>query len=260
MNDTPTLLTTSQYKLDKSVEYGYLTAGITLAPATEYEDITGTSAPTLCASSGACADVCLSNSGRYVMSPAIQARINRTRLLHEDRKAFIAQAVKECERFARTARKKGLKAAVRPNLLSDLTWLGIALAEACPEINFYDYTKHRAMVDSTRLDKLPPNYHLTYSLSEKDVVEGMIARGEVEGINCALVLDTPKGSLFPNRVPILDHTVPVVDGDEHDLRFLDPKPAIVGLRFKGSAVNKQQAITNGFVYTTDPAWYGPQEN
>ncbi len=256
MSDTPTLLTTSQNKLDKSLDYGYMTAGITLSPATEYSEITGEAVQTLCASAGECAKFCLSNTGRYVMSPAIKARINRTRFMIEARNEFLDQAEREIARFARRARKKGYKAAIRPNLLSDLTWLGRELAERLPGVQFYDYTKHRAMVDRERLDRLPPNYHLTYSISERDIADAMIARGEMEGINCAVVLDTPKGSRFPKTMPILDHRVRVIDGDKHDLRFLDPDPAIVGLRYKGNAVNKVQAINSGFVVRTSPAWYG----
>jgi hypothetical protein len=250
------LLTEGQHKLDKSTEYGYLSAGITLAPATEYADTTGEKAPTLCASAGACAALCLAGTGRYGTNPAQQARINRTRFLLEDREGFLDQAEREIRNFAKRAARLGYAAAIRPNLLSDLTWLGVALAERMPEVQFYDYTKHRAMMDKERLAKLPENYNLTYSISEKDIVDGMIGRGRVEGMNCAVVFDTPKGMIFPKEIEILGQPIRITDGDKHDLRFLDGRPCIVGLRFKGSAVKKQEAVDQGFVVETQPGWYG----
>jgi len=38
-----------------------------------------------------------------------------------------------------------------------------------------------------------------------------------------------------NELPSEWMGLPVIDGDEHDLRFKDPKPCIVGLLAKGSA-------------------------
>ena len=55
------------------------------------------------------------------------------------------------------------------------------------------------------------------------------------GFNVAVVFRN-KPQTFWNR--------PVIDGDLHDLRFLDPKGVIVGLSPKGA---KAKADTSGFV-------------
>ena len=49
--------------------------------------------------------------------------------------------------------------------------------------------------------------------------------------------------VFRDAMPESWLGVPVIDGTTHDLRFLDPKPCIVGLTAKGSA----KKDTSGFV-------------
>jgi hypothetical protein len=56
------------------------------------------------------------------------------------------------------------------------------------------------------------------------------------GANVAVVFRTSK---YPEKFL----GVPVVDGDENDLRFLDPKNVVVGLYAKGKA----RKDTSGFV-------------
>ena len=51
------------------------------------------------------------------------------------------------------------------------------------------------------------------------------------GVNVAVVFSTKKGQPLPAEY--LGR--PVIDGDETDLRFLDPSGVIVGLRAKGRA-------------------------
>jgi hypothetical protein len=41
--------------------------------------------------------------------------------------------------------------------------------------------------------------------------------------------------VFKNKLPKKYLNKKVIDGDEHDLRFLDPKNSIVGLLAKGKA-------------------------
>jgi hypothetical protein len=51
------------------------------------------------------------------------------------------------------------------------------------------------------------------------------------GHNVAVVFSTKKGFDLPSEYK----GKKVIDGDKHDLRFLDPKGVIVGLRAKGPA-------------------------
>ena len=57
--------------------------------------------------------------------------------------------------------------------------------------------------------------------------------------NVAVVFDTKVGHPLPRRYL----GARVIDGDLHDLRFLDPRGVVVGLRAKGLA----KADQSGFV-------------
>ncbi|SNT40033.1 hypothetical protein SAMN04488078_11405 [Antarctobacter heliothermus] len=59
------------------------------------------------------------------------------------------------------------------------------------------------------------------------------------GMNVAAVVDSLEGTLFG---------FPIIDGDEHDLRFLDPSPCVVGLKAKGSLRSSE---TKEMVYDTN---------
>ena len=49
--------------------------------------------------------------------------------------------------------------------------------------------------------------------------------------------------VFRNELPTHWNGFPVINGDENDLRFLDPKGVVVGLKAKGKA----KTDTTGFV-------------
>ena len=80
--------------------------------------------------------------------------------------------------------------------------------------------------------ELPANYHLTFSRKENNQakVELVVAMGG----NVAVVFDKLPQSYLGKQV---------VDGDATDLRFLDPKGVIVGLKAKG----RGKKDTSGFV-------------
>lgn len=231
-----TLSTTKQYKLDKSQAFGYLTGGLNLAPATSAAQA-GHDIPTTCAMAGACAAACLQYAGMNAMPTHGNARIARTLALFHDRAATLAQLDREIQAGAARAATKGWQYAYRPNLLSDLPWLGRMLADRNPDVQFYDYTKIPKPWQRVR-----PNYHLTFSYSERstwaDVRECLD-----HGINVAAVFAVRKGEPLPTTY----RGVPVIDGDIHDLRFTDPVGVLPGLRFKGSRAKMEAAIRGGFV-------------
>ena len=76
-----------------------------------------------------------------------------------------------------------------------------------------------------------PNYHLTFSRSEAFGNQVQAAQLLKEGKNVAAVFSTKKGEELPESWK----GYKVVDGDKDDLRFLDIKNCIVGLRAKGKA-------------------------
>ena len=88
------------------------------------------------------------------------------------------------------------------------------------EVQFYDYT---AIVG--RKVKDIPNYHLTFSRKESNHTD--VLKAIAHGMNVAVV--------FFKSLPETFLGLPVINADEDDLRFLDPKRVICGLTAKGKA-------------------------
>jgi hypothetical protein len=111
------------------------------------------------------------------------------------------------------------------------------LAGALPDIQFYDYTKLPKPWLRTR-----PNYHLTFSYSERSSwaeVEACLAHG----INVAVVFGRTKDQALPSHY----RGIPTINGDLHDLRFLDAPNHLVALHFKGAKARIPEAVASGFV-------------
>ncbi len=223
------LLGTANTKTMKGEKLGYHTYIMHLAPST-------LSGYQVCPSASAgCSSACLNLSGMGRFSNVQAARIAKTRYFFEDRKAFMAQLVKEIGAAIRKSQKAGLKAVFRLNGTSDIRWEQYAVVkdgveyrnvmEAFPTTQFYDYTK------LTNRNYVPSNYHLTFSRSE---VNEMKVLGMMAQMNVAVVFDT---------IPDKYMGITVVDGTETDLRFLDPSFVVVGLKANGKA--KKDA--SGFV-------------
>jgi len=176
-----------------------------------------------------CLAACLNTSGLASVFPKIlEARKAKTKLFQDNPTAFLAILKKELAREEKRAHKKGKKLAFRPNGTSDLDEL-TTLADSFPSIAMYDYTKSIDRVRRYAEGKLPKNYHLTFSFSGENESE---AREALRlGVNVAVVFETDK---FPAEF----WGYPVINGDVTDLRFLDKRGAIVGLKAKGKAKKK----------------------
>jgi len=87
---------------------------------------------------------------------------------------------------------------------------------------------------------MPKNYHLTFSRNEtNDFQSTQVLKS---GGNVAVV--------FRNKLPETYKGFKVINGDEHDLRFLDQKNVVVGLKEKLSlnkATGKLDRDKSGFV-------------
>lgn len=212
-------------KLEKGSKLNWNTKGLSLAPA-------NLSGKQLCPHrSAGCEAVCLNTAGMGVFSNVQEARINKAKFLIEKRADFLAALNKELQLLHKKA-LKGEKIAVRLNVLSDLPWHNMIDMSAFPALNFYDYTPNLARMIQFLNGELPANYHLTFSRKENNQakVELVVAMGG----NVAVVFDKlPKTYLGKE----------VIDGDATDLRVLDPKGVIVGLKAKG----KGKKDTSGFV-------------
>ena len=173
-----------------------------------------------------CTDACLNISGRSAFDSVQEARLRRTLLFFEDRAQFWDRLTADVDTLERRARRSGLPVAIRLNGTSDIAWErltmpdGRTIIDRYPSAQFYDYTKRPGRTT-------PKNYHLTFSLSEINRVDA--AAELAGGRNVAVVF---KGATLPDRCM----GAPVIDGDASDLRYLDPSPAVVGLRAKGRAI------------------------
>jgi len=214
-------------KTVKGQKKGYMTGILYLAPA-------NLSGREVCAwRTPECSAFCLNTAGRGQFNTTQKSRIKKTKALFKDRAAFHAQLGKEIQALEKRAAKAGFKPCVRLNGTSDLDFTPVI--NAFPHIQFYDYTKGSNRMLQYLEGKLPKNYHLTFSLSETNMTNALLALEA--GGNVAVVFPTKKGKDLPKKYM----GYKVVDGDESDLRFLDTKRrkgvkgVIVGLRAKGKA-------------------------
>jgi len=217
-------------KINKSDAFGgYLTGILHLAPA-------NLSGHQVCPwSTEGCRQACLNTAGRGKFNSVQAGRIRKTKLFFEDRATFMAQLVKDIEALCRKAEREGVKPVVRLNGTSDLLWERIPvngkrnIFELFPHVQFYDYTK--APPEKRRVES---NYTLVYSRAS-DSQKPELVKALHNGGKVAVV--------FAGDLPAYYWGYPVVDGDKHDLRFLDPAGSIIGLSAKGQA--KQD--NSGFV-------------
>lgn len=218
----------SNAKLAKSdkANKGYLTFGLSLAPAK-------TSGYNVCSkSTEGCASGCLFYAGQGRFTSVQRGRIAKTRLFFQDRAMFRAMLYQELSKARCKARNQGKTLAVRLNVLSDLPWERIFpdLFTQFSDVQFYDYTKVPGRLT-------PANYYLTFSRSESNEPDAL---NEFRtGRNVAVVFSD-------KQLPTHWRRVPVLNGDETDLRFLDRR-GIVGLYAKGKARGQSIAQSTGFI-------------
>ncbi len=225
-----TILTVQNAKTTKGEALGYLTAIFYGSPADESGVMN-----TCVSSTPQCRALCLKKSGRLVFDSSRKAAIEKTVMLFNNRALFLDCVRYDIEKAQRHATKLGLELVVRLNGMTDLPWLSQTMAREYPGITFYDYTKH-----IRPWQREMSNYRLTFSHSEENLAGCLDAMDH--GVNVAVVFDTKRGDPLPETW----HGYPVIDGDTHDLRFLDPKGVIVGLRAKGVA-RKAEASDSGFI-------------
>jgi hypothetical protein len=222
------LLSTANPKIQKGTKLGYLSFILHLAPS----DLSGKN--TCPKATAGCAAACLNTAGRGGMfkkgenTNMIQkARIRKTVAFFFDRDQFMLDLAYDIQKAVAFAKKQGLTPVIRLNGTSDLSWEKYEVPVFCtknifelfPNVQFYDYTKilGRKVADI-------PNYHLTFSKADGNDAD--VAKAIEQGYNIAAVFD---------EMPATYMGLPVINADETDLRFLDPKGCIAGLKAKGRA-------------------------
>ena len=215
------LLSTANPKIQKGTKMGYLSFILHLAPA----DLSGKE--TCPKRTAGCTAACLNTAGRGGMfkrgenTNMIQkARIRKTQYFFNNRAEFMADLVSDINKAIKFAERKGLTPVFRLNGTSDLSWekytaaYGMNIFELFPNVQFYDYTKVLG-----RKVKHLTNYHLTFSKADGN--DSDVAEALFQGMSVVAVYDK-----IPAGVP---------SADETDLRFLDPKGIMLGLKAKGRA-------------------------
>jgi hypothetical protein len=218
------ILGTASAKTIKGQKIGMLTGIIYLVPDA-----------TICsmAKLAGCMDPCLATAGRGAFHTIQRQRQAKTDCFKTDQRAFMLSFAADVWSLARAAKRRGMTPLVRPNGTSDILWEnievcdGLNIFQCFPGVQFYDYTKHPAR---KLAGKTAGNYDLTYSFS---------------GITPIAI--THKGLLNPDnsRVAVVFHKRaeipasfrgwPVVDGDNTDVRHIEPKTVVVALYSKGKA-------------------------
>lgn len=220
-------------KIAKGLAANYATYILHLAPA----DLSGHN--TCPKATVGCKKACLNTAGRGGMfkkgestNVIQQARIRKTRLFFENRNEFLSQLIADIELAIKQCAKKGLTPVFRLNGTSDISWEKYDIIQRFPNVQFYDYTK----VLGRKVSHLH-NYHLTFSAADGNDAD--VLKAIQQGYNVATVFGLKKSQPMPETF----NGRRVFNGDDSDLRFLDPKNVIVGLYAKGRA----KKDTSGFV-------------
>ena len=238
------LLSTANPKIQKGTKMGYLSFILHLAPA----DLSGKE--TCPKRTAGCTAACLNTAGRGGMfkrgetTNMIQkARIRKTQYFFNNRAEFMVDFANDIKKAIRFAERKGLTPVFRLNGTSDLSWEkydvveGFNIFEMFPQVQFYDYTKVLG-----RKVKHLENYHLTFSKADGNDAD--VAEALMQGMSVVAVYDK-----IPEGVP---------SADETDLRFLDPKGTMLGLKAKGRAlldysgfvIRLTEAACSSIIYTS----------
>jgi hypothetical protein len=234
-------------KTIKGQKYGYRTLVLYLAPAS----LSGFNVCPM-AEIAQCIKACLNTAGNPLYAEGKRkGRLNKTHYFLNAKNEFLNQLVREILLNHGKAVRDGFELLVRLNGTSDIRWenesftldaknakkLGLQVKEYCnlmalfPNIQFYDYTKIPNRKD------IPSNYDLTFSYSGVLGYQKFVNKAIDSGMRIAVVFRDKK--LIPATFLGMD----CVDGDDSDIRHIDPQGVVVALYAKGDA----KRDTSGFV-------------
>lgn len=212
-------------KHEKAYHYNEMVYTIYLAPAKSsgYEVCPGRTAE--------CTAACLNMSGRNIMDVGREvingSRIKKTKLIFEEKEFITRWIFDEITAAKAKAEKKGFRFSVRLNNTSDISpedftivedGVIINILDKFQDVQFYDYTKVASRVE---LLKKYDNYDLTFSYNGHNWAE------------CVQMLNNNirVGVVFL-KVPETYLGYTVINGNDYDMRYLDPKDVIIGLPYK----------------------------
>lgn len=215
-------------KTVKGQKYGYMTGILYMAPST----ISGNNTCPMAKVAG-CEHACLYSAGRGAFNSVQQSRIDKAKWFFDNRDTFMVQVVRDIRKLIRKANAAGMVPLVRMNGTSDIRWESIPVTvdgvtypnvmAIFPDVQFYDYTK------LANRKGIPANYDLTFSYSGLPGYARYVDQAKANGMRIAVV--------FRNRrdIPETFMGMDCVDGDDSDIRHLDPQGVVVALYAKGNA-------------------------
>ena len=229
------LLTSQNAKTIKGEKRGYKTFVLYLASGDkslkEYGKAGGLD---VCPNkSRACFTFCLDNAGRGAFDAVKLARLVKTKRYRLDPAKFTREVSQELARKVKwwSSNRPAWQLVLRADGTSDIG-IGRRICHDHPSVQFMDYTKNLQVI--RRDCKIPygPNYHLTFSWSGENEQECREALNLGYNVAAPFLPNNKSGAWYPPEFL----GFPVISGENDDLRFLDPAPAIVALKPKGRAV------------------------
>lgn len=227
-------------KTVKGQKYGYMTGILYMAPST----ISGHNTCPMAKVAG-CENACLYSAGRGAFNSVQQSRISKAQWFFSETNAFMNQLVLDIVRLVKKAKAANMVPLVRLNGTSDIRWENVSIVfggnpypnimAMFPEVQFYDYTK------LSNRKNVPSNYDLTFSYSGMPGYQKYVTQAISEGMRIAVVFRNREG------IPATFMGLECVDGDDSDIRHIDPQGVVVALYAKGNAKTDQ----SGFVVDPD---------
>lgn len=223
----PRIFSRNTAKMEKSLKRGVLTLVFHGKAAAKIGGVV------TCSHAGVCVVACIENTGRMRFDEAQFARLWRTMLYVYHFDFLFEKMRKEIITARGYAARADLEFSIRPNGTTDLPWetkrnsRGENLIELFADLQWYDYTKNPARAANSGA----ANYFLAYSYNEKS--DPRFVRELLEnGGSVAMVFNTKRGADLPRSWMIDGAIFDVVDGDQHDLIYKQPRGSVIGLRYK----------------------------
>lgn len=184
-----------------------------------------------------CIAACLDDSGmRSVFESIHVGKVAKTILLAKHPLWFIDQLENELSTLVENQTDD---IAIRLNIYSDIAWEKFGFMQKYPTIQFYDYTKN-----SKRIGDILPNYHTTFSRSGHNERKCLYHLSKGKNVAVVFANSTGKG-MRAIELPKTYKGFEVIDGDKTDLRYLDPRGVVVGLRLKTHSIKDYLKVIQG---------------
>lgn len=224
----------SNAKTVKGQKQGFMTAILYLSPASA-------SGTNLCAMAtlAQCDKPCLNTAGRGAMSFVQLSRLRKTLFFLQYEAEFLDLLRKEIAAAIAKIEAKGYVPLIRLNGTTDIRWENYNVIQQFPDTQFYDYTK------LINRKNIPANYDITYSYSGVKAFLPFVQKAVDAGMRLAVVFRTRAvvERMLANGESFLGMTV--VDGDDSDIRHIDPMGSVVALYAKGKAKQDMSGFVVG---------------